>query len=178
VAISPPILPATPEMLMNTPSTNNTNPRLIVIAAAAALALAGCATAPGYGSNSGYVTSPGYGTPANCYDCGTVVRIEQVAGNSNVPNATGAVLGGIVGAAAGRELGDDKSSGRRNTATVAGAVAGALAGNAIQKNISGATYNVQVRMDNGRTVVVSQRDLDGIREGSYVRVYDGRAWAR
>lgn len=162
----------------NNPSTSNKNSRLIVVAAAAALALAGCATAPGYGSNSGYVTSPGYGTPASCQDCGTVVRIEQVAGNSNVPNATGAVLGGIVGAAAGRELGDDKSSGRRNTATVAGAVAGAVAGNAIQKNVSGATYNVQVRMDNGRTVVVSQRDLDGIREGSYVRVYDGRAWAR
>lgn len=169
---------------MNNPSTSNKNPRVIMVAAAAALALAGCATAPGYGSNSGYgsnngyVTSPGYGTPANCQDCGTVVRIEQVAGNSNVPNATGAVLGGLVGAVAGRELGNSKSSGRRNTATVAGAVAGAVAGNAIQKNIDGATYNVQVRMDNGRTVVVSQRDLDGIREGSYVRVYDGRAWVR
>ncbi len=168
---------------LNNPSIPHQTYRLIFVAAAAALALAGCATAPGYGSNSGYGsggygTSPGYGTPARCQDCGTVVRIEQVAGNSNVPNATGAVLGGIVGAAAGRELADDKSSGRRNTATVAGAVAGAVAGNAIQKNVSGATYNVQVRMDNGRTVVLSQRDLDGIREGAYVRVYNGRAWAR
>ncbi|MGV8941388.1 MAG: glycine zipper 2TM domain-containing protein [Lysobacter sp.] len=163
---------------VNSPTATHKTHRLLFVAAAATLALAGCATAPGYGSNSGYGTSPGYGTPANCQDCGTVVRIEQVSGNSNVPNATGAVLGGIVGAAAGRELADDKSSGRRNTATVAGAVAGAVAGNAIQKNVSGATYNVQVRMDNGRTVVLSQRDLDGIREGSYVRVYNGRAWVR
>ena len=29
-----------------------------------------------------------------------------------------------------------------------------------------------------RIVVVSQNDLGGIREGSYVRVYNGRAWAR
>lgn len=163
---------------MNNPSTNNTSPRLIVIAAAAALALAGCATTPGYGSNNGYSPSPGYGTPTNCQDCGTVVRIEQVGGGSNVPEATGAVLGGLVGAVAGRELGSGKSSGRRNTATVAGAVAGAVAGNAIQKNVDGATYNVQVRMDNGRTIVVSQRDLNGIREGAYVRVYNGRAWPR
>ena len=42
----------------------------------------------------------------------------------------------------------------------------------------GASYNVHVRMNDGRTVVVSQTDLGGIREGSYVRVYDGRAWAR
>jgi len=84
----------------------------------------------------------------------------------------------LVGAAAGRELADDKSEGRQNTATVAGAVAGAVAGNAIQRNVSGARFNVHVRMDDGRTTVVTQEDLDGIREGSYVRVYNGRAWQR
>lgn len=156
--------------------------RSIGIAAAATLAMAGCATSPGYGSNAGYGGSTGYGNnygnTANCQDCGTVVRIEQVSGGSNVPSATGAVLGGLVGAAAGRELGSDKSSGRRNTATAAGAIAGAVAGNAIQKNVGNPTYNVHVRMDNGRTTVVSQSDMDGIREGAYVRVYNGRAWAR
>ena len=43
---------------------------------------------------------------------------------------------------------------------------------------TGATYNVYVRMNDGRTVVVTQTDLGGIREGSYVRVYNGRAWVR
>jgi hypothetical protein len=33
-------------------------------------------------------------------------------------------------------------------------------------------------MSDGRTTVVSQGDLGGIREGSYVRVYNGRAWLR
>jgi len=153
---------------------NPTNLRLLGVAAAASLALAGCATpgtSPGYGT-----TAAGYGT-TSCYDCGTVVRIEQVGTSSS--GVTGAVLGGLVGAAAGRELADDESTGRRNTATVGGAVAGAVAGSAIQKRMTGSgRYNVHVRMDDGRTTVVTQDDLGGIREGSYVRVYNGRAWTR
>ncbi|KGM57714.1 hypothetical protein N799_00575 [Lysobacter arseniciresistens ZS79] len=150
--------------------------RLLGVAAAASFVLAGCATSgygPGYGS-----TSPGYGSSTACYDCGTVTRIEQISSGSNVPNATGAVLGGLVGAAAGRELADDESEGRRNTATVAGAVAGAVAGNAIQNRVQDARFNVHVRMDDGRTTVVTQDDLGGIRVGTYVRVYNGRAWVR
>ncbi len=157
------------------------NIRMIGLATVASLAMAGCATtaSPGYGYGN---TPPPASSGTNCYDCGTVTRIEMTsAGTGTVPNATGAVLGGIVGAAAGRELADDESKGRRNTATVAGAVAGAVAGNAIQNNVqrnSGAAYNVHVRMTDGRTTVVSQADINGIREGSYVRVYNGRAWAR
>lgn len=152
--------------------------RLLGLAAVATLALAGCATgSSGYGGS----TSPGYGSSsANCYDCGTVTRIEQVSGSTSTGTA-GAVLGGLVGAAAAREIAKNQtdSEGRQNTATVAGAVGGAVAGRAIQRNVSGgATYNVYVRMNDGRTTVVSQSDLNGIREGSYVRVYNGRAWAR
>jgi outer membrane lipoprotein SlyB len=153
--------------------------RLIGAAAlTACLAAAGCATSPGY-ANDGY-----YGAAAPtgaCYnDCGTVTRIEVVSGGgSGLPNATGAVVGAVVGAAAGRELADDESKGRQNTATAVGAVAGALAGNAIQNRVQGdGTYRVTVRLDDGRTTVVTQNDLGGIREGSYVRVYNGRAWAR
>lgn len=153
---------------------NTVNFRLVGLAAVAAAALAGCATSPGY---SGSSPSSYGGSTASCYDCGTVTRIEMISGGS-VPNATGAVLGGLVGAAAGRELADDESKGRQNTATVAGAVAGAVAGNAIQNRVSGARYNVYVRMNDGRTTVVTQSDVSGIHEGSYVRVYNGRAWAR
>lgn len=151
---------------------NMVNFRLLGAVAVAVAALAGCASSPGYSSSAPYGSST-----ASCYDCGTVTRIERVSGSS-VPNATGAVLGGIVGAAAGRELADDESKGRQNTATVAGAVAGAVAGNAIQNRVSGARYNVYVRMNDGRSTVVTQSDVSGIREGSYVRVYNGRAWAR
>ncbi len=139
------------------------------------LALAGCAST----SSGGYSGGNGYGSSqTSCYDCGTVSRIEQGNG-SRVPNATGAVIGGIVGAVAGREIAKDRtdSEGRRNTATAAGAVAGAVAGNAIQ-NRAGMGYNIFVRMSDGRETVVSQDDLNGIREGSSVRVVNGRATLR
>ncbi|MDO5505968.1 MAG: glycine zipper 2TM domain-containing protein [Pseudoxanthomonas suwonensis] len=149
------------------------NTRLLAPAALlAALAMTGCATTgPGYGYGQPS-TAPG----AACYDCGTVTRIEQ---GSRVPTQTGAVVGGIVGAVAARELAKNEtdSKGRQNTATVAGAAAGAVAGNAIQ-NRTGMSYNVHVRMQDGRQVVVSQGSLDGIREGSYVEVRNGRAYLR
>ncbi|HWI79431.1 MAG TPA: hypothetical protein VNS31_09540 [Ramlibacter sp.] len=148
------------------------NIRLISAAAIATLALAGCATTSSNGYGYGNVPPPSSGT---CYDCGTVERIDAVGG-TQTSGATGAVLGGVVGAAAGRELAKDESKGRRNTATVAGAAAGALAGAAIQRNMNNGSYNVTVRMNDGRVVTVSQSDLGGIREGSYVRVYNGRAW--
>lgn len=151
---------------------------LLGMAAAACVALVGCTTSPSYG-NSGY-RSPTYGSStAACYDCGTVTHIQAVGTTGTRSGATGAVIGGLVGAAAGREIAEDESTGRRNTATVAGAAAGALAGSAIQRNMNdNAGYNVTVRMDDGRLVTVSQSDLGGIREGSYVRVANGRAWVR
>jgi outer membrane lipoprotein SlyB len=161
------------------------NIRLIgATALLASLAAAGCATtSPGYTSpaygNSGYAPAP---SDTSCYDCGTVTRIEVASTtSSNVPNATGAVLGGIVGAVAGREISDKTggSTGNKNLATVGGAVAGAVAGNAIQNHAQAqGAYNVYVRMNDGRSTVVTQSDLGGIREGSYVRVTNGRAYLR
>lgn len=152
-------------------------------AAITALALAGCAsTSPGY-SQSGGGYGSGYGAPSSssCYDCGTVTRIDTRSRGGTAPNATGAVLGGIVGAVAAREIAgrNTDSEGRRNTATAAGAVGGAVAGNAIQNRVQAqAVYDVHIRMDDGRMNVVTQNDLGGIREGSYVEVRNGRAYQR
>lgn len=151
--------------------------RLIAAVTSAVLVLGGCATSsPGYSSHP---QSTYGGTTASCYDCGTVTRIEQVTTGSSAPSATGAVLGGIVGAVAGHEISRHTggSEGNQNVSAAVGAVGGAVAGNAIQKKTS-ASYNVYVRMNDGRTTVVTQTDLDGIREGSYVRVYNGRAWSQ
>ncbi len=147
----------------------------------AAATLVGCAsTSPGY-SSGGYGGGYGSSTPARCDTCGVVTRIDHRARASNTPNATGAVLGGIVGAVAAREIAERNtdSDGRTNTATVAGAVGGAVAGNAIQNRVQGqSVYDVHVRLDNGRMTVVTQNDLGGIREGSYVSVANGRAFIR
>ena len=142
----------------------------------ASLALAGCATTtPGYvGANAGY-SNAGYSS-ANCYNCGTVQSIENVG---RTPNSTGAVRGGLVGAAATREVAKDhtNSSAQANRAAVAGAVAGAVIGNAIQ-NHAGTGSNIVVRTNDGRVLTAMQDDIGGIRVGSYVEVRDGRAYLR
>lgn len=154
-----------------------------ILATAAVLVTAGCATtSPGY--QGGYNSSTGgYNQPYNnaCQDCGTVSRIELVGRGENVPNATGAVIGGIVGAVAAREIADNQtdSEGRKNAATIAGAAGGAVAGNAIQNKVQqSSTYNVYVRMNDGRNVMIKQADLGGVQEGAAVRVVGGRVVLR
>jgi len=147
--------------------------RIAALALVAASAVGCASTSPSngyYGGNSGYGSA--------CMDCGTVTRIETGAG-SRVPNATGAIVGGLVGAVAAREIAKDRtdSEGRQNTATVAGAAAGAAIGNAIQ-NRNGIGYAIYVRMSDGRETVVTQDDLGDIRVGSAVRVSNGRAYLR
>lgn len=154
---------------MNIHATRNF---LAIAVVGAALAATGCAStnSGGYGYNGGAPTG------SACYDCGSVTRIETGVG-SRAPNATGAVVGGLLGAVAAREVAKDRtdSEGRQNTATVAGAAAGAAIGNAIQ-NRAGTGYNIYVRMRDGRETVVMQDDLGNIRVGSYVRVVNGRAY--
>jgi outer membrane lipoprotein SlyB len=148
--------------------------RLLIVATLATAGLAACSTAPrnsGYGYNDrGY----GYSEPRRCYDCGQVERIEAVYGVRE-NSRTGAVLGGLVGAVAAREIPKHGSEGKKNTATIAGAVAGAVAGNAIENKVNEETYDVHVRMDDGRRIVINTNRLPaGIREGAYVRVDGNR----
>ena len=140
----------------------------LLIAAALATTLAACASQP-RPSGYGYDNS-GYSQPQRCYDCGKIERIETVYGaRSN--SRTGAVLGGLVGAVAAREIPKHGSQGKENTATVAGAVAGAVAGNAIENKMNEQTYDVHVRMDDGRRLVINRNSLgNDIRVGAYVRV--------
>ena len=156
---------------MNIHATRN---MFAIAVVGAALAATGCAST----GSSGY----GYGNTgaagSACYDCGSVTRIETGVG-SRAPNATGAVIGGLLGAVAAREVAKDRtdSEGRQNTATVAGAAAGAAIGNAVQ-NRAGTGYNIYVRMQDGRETVAMQDDLGNIRVGSQVRVVNGRAYLR
>lgn len=143
----------------------------ILAVAALSMTLAACASSQprsgyGYGGYNDY--DRGYAQ--RCYDCGRVERIEPVYGARKNSRA-GAVLGGIVGAVAAREIPDHGSDGKRNTATVAGAVAGAVAGNAIENKVNEQTFDIHVRMDNGRLVIINRNSLpEGVREGAYVRV--------
>ena len=151
---------------------------MLGLASLGLLALAACTTtSPNYGYGN---TGTSYPSQAQCSDCGIVTRIDVLASTRSAPAATGTVLGGIVGAVAGHEISDRTggSKGNQNVAAVAGAVAGAAAGKAIQDRVTGETYNIHVRMDDGRTLVINQHDLRGIRENTYVRVVNGKVVLR
>jgi len=149
------------------------NVRLLATAALT-LALSACATGPGY---YGPGPGPGYGPPpgaynTRCMSCGRVERIERVYGDRRT-SGTGAVVGGIVGGVLGNTVG--KGDGR-TAATVVGAVGGAVVGNEIEKsNNAAGSFDIYVRMDNGRRLIINQREIGGIREGSYVDVEGNRA---
>ena len=140
----------------------------ILTAALLALGLGACAT-DGY-DRTNYRDSSYRGT--NCYDCGVVQRIESYTGEPRRTTGAGAVAGAVIGGAIGNQVG---SGDGKKAATVAGAVAGGFAGNAIEKNTDRTWYDLTIRMNDGRTVVVTQNDLDGLREGSQVIIRDGRA---
>ncbi len=152
------------------------NTRTLLLGLAATATLAGCATSQPSHSNAGY----GSYSQTRCADCGIVSRIDVVQSNRSAPTGTGAVLGGIVGAVAGRQISKETggSKGNKNVSAVAGAAAGALAGNAIQNNVTGDSYDIQVKMDDGRVIMVNQKDLGGVRENTYVRVVNGKVVVR
>jgi outer membrane lipoprotein SlyB len=130
--------------------------------------LAACASAPrSYGYADGYDSA--------CRNCGTVEKIERVYG-ARETTGSGAVLGAIIGGALGNQVG--KGDGRK-AATVAGAVAGGVVGNKIEADQrSLPRYEIFVRMDDGRRLVVEQREREGIREGDRVELVGGRARLR
>lgn len=143
-----------------------------VLLGAAALLLSACATQPTAHRFPSHAPPPAFGAQ-RCHDCGTVEAIYRVQSARN-HTGTGAVLGGVLGAIVGRELAEDSSEGRRNTATVAGAAAGAVTGNVIERRMNEGSFDVAVRMDDGRRLTLNLPSLPhGLHIGAYVR-YDGR----
>jgi len=134
------------------------------VVSALALLLGACVSSGGSYGNRGYNSPGGY---AYCQECGVVERIEQYSGERRAGGG-GAVAGAIIGGVLGNQVG---SGSGRKAATAAGAIAGGVAGHQIEKNVnSGSRYDLFVRMDDGRRIVLTQRDLRGIREGSRIRV--------
>ncbi|HPA01003.1 MAG TPA: glycine zipper 2TM domain-containing protein [Chiayiivirga sp.] len=140
-----------------------------------ALLLAACATPGGYYSGHGGGYAPPQDGYARCANCGVVEKIDRVYGERN-SSGGGAVLGGIIGAIVGNQIG---SGSGRAAATVAGAIAGGAVGNSAERNANSAPwYELYLRMDDGRRIVVSQRDLHGVREGAYILIRNGQAYLR
>jgi len=115
--------------------------------------------------------SDGYRHFASCANCGVVQRIEGFADDRR-SSGGGAVAGAIIGGVLGNQVG---SGSGRTAATVAGAIGGGIVGHNIESNMNHASYDITIRLNSRRTVVVTQNRIDGMREGSRVIVQSGRA---
>ncbi|MGK5038676.1 glycine zipper 2TM domain-containing protein [Janthinobacterium sp. LB3P118] len=114
-----------------------------------------------------YAAAP---APQVCGNCGVIEAIHEVntrAEGSGVGAAGGAVVGGLLGNQVGGGHG-------RQLATVLGAVGGAVAGNQIEGSVRATrSYNIVVRLDNGKTRTVHQSTAPNWRQGDRVRVVNG-----
>lgn len=147
---------------------------LVAAVVAATAVLSGCASNAPYGNsttaynNSGYTSSPVEGS-------GTIDSIQVIQGRAQTGGG-GAVIGGLIGAVAGNQIG---SGGGRTAATVAGGVAGAVVGNNVEKNRAGdgpEMYQINIRMENGEFRSVTQDTVGDLHVGNRVRIVDGRAY--
>lgn len=141
--------------------------------------LAGCASPnqPGmtqsYPSQTTYPTAnqQGYST-----QYGVVDSIQVTRAQANSGPGVGAVLGGVVGGLLGNQVGGGNG---KIAATAAGAIGGAVVGNQVEQNNRTAgpeMYQVNVRLDNGSYVSVTQDTMNDLRVGNRVRVENGRVY--
>ena len=113
---------------------------------------------------------PGPIQPSVCADCGVITGIRLVE-KQGEGGALGVVAGGLVGGILGHQVGGGAG---KDLATIAGAVGGGYAGNEIEKRATSTqTHEVTVRMDDGRSHVLTQQANPAFRVGDRVRVING-----
>lgn len=146
---------------------------LVAAVVAATAVLSGCASNAPYGNNGTAYNNNGY-TSSPVQGSGTIDSIQVIQGQARTGGG-GAIIGGLVGALAGNQVG---SGGGRTAATIAGGVGGAMVGNNIEKNRADAPdmYQISIRMENGEFRSVTQDTVGDLRVGNRVRIVDGRAY--
>lgn len=152
----------------------------VAASAAALLSLAACGTQPGQPANQGAATQSSYpaSNSSNAYArYGVVQSIDLVQQQSSKSGlGAGAIVGAVVGGVLGNQVG--KGDGK-TAATVLGAAGGAYAGNEIQKRNQQPqqpdAVHLQVRLNDGANVSVTQDTTGDIRVGDRVVVQNGVA---
>ena len=110
-----------------------------------------------------------------CYDCGRIESVRAVQTQAK-PSGVGVVGGAVVGGLLGNQIGGGSG---KTLATVAGAVGGGYAGNEIEKRTNTATtYEVRVRMEDGKMRTFPYNQQPNWNTGDRVRVVDGYLRAR
>lgn len=139
------------------------------------LALAGCATSQpyGYGNRVTYGTHYGASRAPACRQCGVVQSVRKVYVNGkDSSHVLGTVIGALVGAAAGNQVGGGSG---KTLATVAGAAVGGAVGHHVGK-AENTAYQVVVRLDDGRIATVTQRGNPNVRPGDEVQIRNNQVY--
>ena len=147
-----------------------------VLAAAAVVGLAGCASSDPY--QTSYPGGPSYPAYPNNPNNPDVARYGYVESVETVTHErrSGPGVGAIGGAIAGGVLGNQVGSGSGNTAaTIGGAVIGGVVGHQVEQRVrkdqaAGVEYRFRVRMDDGSYQTFSKETHDGIQVGDRVRL--------
>jgi outer membrane lipoprotein SlyB len=126
-----------------------------IVAAAAALTLAGCNTPPAF-----QVTN------SEGSRVGTVESIQQRQ-VQNMNNAAGAIGGALIGGGLGSLIGGGTG---RTVATVVGAVGGGFVGNEVANRDQTTVWDIGIRYSDGSYANVQQTAAPGLRIGDRVRV--------
>ena len=108
--------------------------------------------------------------PVICANCGVIASINAVE-QAGEGSGLGAIAGGVLGGVLGNQVGG--GSGKK-VATIAGAAGGAYAGHQIEKSAKKTVrYDINVRMDDGTSTVISQPTEPSYRVGDKVKLVNG-----
>jgi len=142
----------------------------LVIAAAAAAFLAGCA-----GSQSGSSYSRAQTRGEMAVRLGVVEGVRSVT-IEGTQSGVGAIAGGAVGGVAGSTIGHGKGS---TVGSILGAVAGGLAGQVIEEQAGKkAGLEITVKLEGGQLIAVTQEADEQFNVGERVRVLSGSGVTR
>jgi outer membrane lipoprotein SlyB len=112
---------------------------------------------------------------AVCHSCGTVESVQAIEHKAQ-PSGVGVVAGALLGGVVGNRFGGGNG---RALSTVAGAVGGGYAGNEIEKNVHHTTtYQVRVKMEDGKIRTFSYNTQPNWSAGDQVKVVEGALTAR
>ena len=105
-----------------------------------------------------------------CGHCGNVESVREIKTRAEGSGA-GAVGGAVLGGLLGHQVGGGNG---KKLATVAGAVGGAVVGNQVEGRMRATTsYEVRVRLDDGKHRTFHLQNLNGFSTGDRVKVVDG-----
>lgn len=104
-------------------------------------------------------------------DLGTVTGVTPIR-TTEKPSGAGAVIGGVLGAAVGNQIGDGNG---RKVATVVGAVGGAKIGHEVEKdrNTRVTGYRIDITFDDGRKTSITRNQAGAFATGQRVKMNNG-----